>query len=583
LSEPSSLGYADPSMPRLSVVDADEPVYLGVRASTWARGAVIAVLFAAVFWPNLRRLWQKTNPFTGEANWGHAICVPIIGLYYLYVHREELAEAGIRPFLWDRLARPGRLGAAVAMLLAAGAVAFAARFVGTQHLTMQDIAIPAAKAIGILGVLVLALDWSLAATLFGLGIYVYGIYPGQNDYLKDCGMVVTLFGIVLLTCGRPVMRLAWFPIAFLMCAIPWPGLVYSWIAGPLQELAANAAVVVLKATGVDAITSGTKIVIYGTTLAKTRMLNVAEACAGMRSLMTFIAVGAAVAFLSPRPLWQRIIITVSAVPIAIFCNVMRVSGQGLLDHYVSTKLSESFAHQFVGMIMLVPAFFLILAVGWLLDQIFIEEADHEELPDVITVATPVTQAALPQVAPALVEAVTPTPQPAEPTPRPEAVPTPTPPSPTPPSPTPPAPAAIRPPPRATASRATPPSSVTPRPPAQRPVASPTAAQRPTMAPPTAIPPRPQAGTANPAPRVAAIAARSSKIPPLAEQQIAMRMPPRPRTAINKLSAATPPAVGRPLGPLRRPLPPEEQSASPPPEPPTSTDPAITPPKPGEPS
>jgi len=59
--------------------------------------------------------------------------------------------------------------------------------------------------------------------------------------------------------------------------------------------------------------------------------------------------------------------------------VMRVSGQGLLDHYWSTELSEGFAHQFVGMIMLVPAFFLILFVGYLLDKLFIEEADAEHL------------------------------------------------------------------------------------------------------------------------------------------------------------------------------------------------------------
>jgi exosortase/archaeosortase family protein len=92
--------------------------------------------------------------------------------------------------------------------------------------------------------------------------------------------------------------------------------------------------------------------------------------------MTFISVGAAVAFLSSRPLWQKIVITLSAVPIAIFCNVMRVSGQGLLDHYVSEQLSQSFAHQFVGLVMLVPAFLLILLVGWFLDQLFVEEVEQ---------------------------------------------------------------------------------------------------------------------------------------------------------------------------------------------------------------
>jgi exosortase len=244
--------------------------------------------------------------------------------------------------------------------------------------TIYSLAGVAAVAVAVLGGLVLILDWSIGTTLYGLGVYVYGIYPGQNDYIKDMGMIITLFGVVLMMYGWRVMRLAWFPIVFLICAIPWPGLVYSWIAEPLQQLAANVAVIALKTTGVEAVCSGTKIIIQNANpLKPSRILNVAEACAGMRSLMTFLTVGGAVAFLSPRHLWQRIIIVVSSIPIAIFCNVLRISGQGLLDHYVSPEWSESFAHQFVGMVMLLPAFFMILGVGYLLDKLFIEEAENE--------------------------------------------------------------------------------------------------------------------------------------------------------------------------------------------------------------
>src|SRR5207244_3009394 len=218
-------------------------------------------------------------------------------------------------------------------------------------------------------------NWAgLGMVLLGLAMLVYGIYPGQNQFFQGVAMVVALFGIVLLLCGWQIMTIAWFPIAYLVCAIPWPPLVYSYIASPLQTLAAKVAVVVLKFTGVNAFRTGTQINMGGIT-EPLRTLNVAEACAGLRSLMTFITVGAAVAFLSQRPLWQKIIITITAIPIAIFCNVMSVAGQGLLDHYVSRQLSESFAHQFVGLVMLIPAFFLILLMGWILDHIFIEEAD----------------------------------------------------------------------------------------------------------------------------------------------------------------------------------------------------------------
>jgi exosortase/archaeosortase family protein len=131
----------------------------------------------------------------------------------------------------------------------------------------------------------------------------------------------------------------------------------------------------MQISGVTAQQIGTKIRIGDGISRPVHTLNVAEACAGMRSLMTFISVGAAIAFLSSRPLWQKILITLSGIPIAIFCNVMRVSGQGLLDTYVSTELANGFAHQFVGMVMLIPAFFLLLLVCWVLDHLFVEEIE----------------------------------------------------------------------------------------------------------------------------------------------------------------------------------------------------------------
>ena len=75
----------------------DPPDVLGITQAGWVQVAVIAALMALLFWPNLRRLWDKTNPFYGEPNWGHAICVPVIGLYYLYLHRQSLRAAPCGP------------------------------------------------------------------------------------------------------------------------------------------------------------------------------------------------------------------------------------------------------------------------------------------------------------------------------------------------------------------------------------------------------------------------------------------------------------------------------------------------------
>jgi exosortase len=384
---------------------AAEPVYMGLKRSTWIQIGVISILFAGLFWPNLRRLWDKTNPFYGEANWGHAICIPVIGLYYLYVNREKLLSEPAH-VMATRRSKATRVWALLAVALVLPLVLV--REEASRQL------IPAAAAVGLLLVVAGAVSATRAADdlidrvnqnsaiwfgvfimLFGIAVFQYAIFPGQNDFLKDFGMVITLLGVVLALTSWSVMQIAWFPIAFLVCGIPWPGLVYSKVAGPLQQLAANVAVWTLQLTGVEASVGGTKISMIGGD-GNWRTLNVAEACAGMRSLMTFISVAAAVAFLSSRPLWQKLIVVIFAVPIAIFCNVMRVSGQGLLDRYVSHSLSENFAHQFVGLIMLIPAFLLILLVGWILDQIFVEQIDRRVVamaPKVITRSTAATMSA----------------------------------------------------------------------------------------------------------------------------------------------------------------------------------------------
>jgi exosortase len=379
----SPLGYAGR--------DERGPAYGGISPTGWLAIGIVTLLMIATFRFNLIRLWGKTNPFSGEGEWGHAIIVPIIGLYFLYINRDELLKAEVRPLLLGSFTAGRWIGVG-----ALAVTALLMYFVGPAVVESQAAVLRTGGYLFAgLAVLVLGLNWGLAMLVFGLVFFAYGIWPGQNDYFKDLGMVCTVFGVVLTLCGWQVMKVAWFPIAFLICALPWPGLFYSLVAGPLQVLAAQVAVGVLQVVGIDAFQSGTKIHMGA------RVLNVAEACAGLKSLMTFVTVAAAVAFLSQRPLWQRLFMVAAAIPIAIFCNVVRVAGQGLLDQFAGPEWSENFAHQFVGLVMLVPAFFLILLLGWVLDRLFVEEADEEALR-AVTVASgksgPVSMAAV-RVAP----------------------------------------------------------------------------------------------------------------------------------------------------------------------------------------
>ncbi len=369
--------------PVSSAVGLAAPKTSNANAIFWLKVALIVGAFVALYWNNLSRLWDKTNLITGDRNWFHAMTIPFVGAYFLLLHRDELSSTPVEPLLGDRFTLKRFLSVAVAALIGGAMYVLSPYVMPEVDSTISLSAIAQNLGLGVLifAGLALLLDWGLGTLVAGLLLTAYGIWPGQNDFVWDVGMVVTLFGVVLTLCGWKIMRIAWFPIVFLLCAIPWPPLVYSQIAMPLQKIAAVASVTLMNVLGVDASHGGSKIFmpqydpVTGRQIAD-RALNVAEACAGLVSLMTFISIAGAVAFLSSRALWQKLVIVASAVPIAIFCNVLRVAGVGMLDKYAGREWSEGFAHQFAGMVLLLPAFFLIMLVCWIVDQLVIEEADE---------------------------------------------------------------------------------------------------------------------------------------------------------------------------------------------------------------
>src|SRR3989442_12820742 len=100
--------------------DETEAVYYGLSLETWIKVGILGALFMAVYWLVLRWLWDKTNPLYGEANWGHAICIPAVGLYYLYINRDELLKQPVEPLLFGSFMNRARLIPALSMLVVGG-------------------------------------------------------------------------------------------------------------------------------------------------------------------------------------------------------------------------------------------------------------------------------------------------------------------------------------------------------------------------------------------------------------------------------------------------------------------------------
>lgn len=204
--------------------------------------------------------------------------------------------------------------------------------------------------------------WGLFPTLGGLLLLAIG-QVGAELFLQRVSLVVVIAGLVFLVLGARVLRLLSFPLAFLLFMIPIPALVLNAVALPLQSFAAQAATSCLVALEIPVLREGHIIVLPHTSL------EVAEACSGIRSLMSLLALSTAYAYFTQHVLWKRWVIVAAAIPVAIVANAFRVAGTGVLAHYIGDEAAQGFYHDFSGWLVFVVAFLLLLMIGGIVSRI----------------------------------------------------------------------------------------------------------------------------------------------------------------------------------------------------------------------
>src|SRR6185436_5631161 len=225
----------------------------------------------------------------------------------------------------------------------------------------------------------------LAAVLFA-SLALWAGTAGAELYLQRTSLVVMLAGIVLYFWGFSVLRLVIVPLFLLLLAIPIPAIIFNKIAFPLQLFASRCAVWAMTVFDIPVLRQGNVIELMPLGARETKKLEVVEACSGIRSLMTLVTLAVVFAYFThPRPenpedgprtkgwsrlgtygFWRSLIIVLSAVPIAILTNALRVSGTGVLAHYYGTEIADGFFHSFSGWVIYIVAFVMLLAVGWLM-------------------------------------------------------------------------------------------------------------------------------------------------------------------------------------------------------------------------
>jgi len=205
-------------------------------------------------------------------------------------------------------------------------------------------------------------NFGLVVIVGSLLLLVFG-FVGTEYFTMRSSLVFLLVGIVLYCFGWQVLRALALPIGFLIFMVPLPYIVYDALAFPLKLLVTKFSVISLKSMGVIVWQEGNIIQFPET------VLEVADACSGMRSLMSLLALSVAYAFFLQFTSLKRFILVLLAVPIAIFTNMLRVIGTGFLAQYYGAAAAEGFFHEFAGLAVFGLAMVFLVLFGTLLGRV----------------------------------------------------------------------------------------------------------------------------------------------------------------------------------------------------------------------
>lgn len=186
---------------------------------------------------------------------------------------------------------------------------------------------------------------------------------GAELFLSRSSLLVLLSGMVLFLAGRKMLRALGFPLVYLSLMIPLPVIVYNQVTFPLQFLASKLAANCLELLRVPVLREGNVLFLPN------YALEVVEACSGIRSLMSLIALAIAYGYFAEKRLWARIALVALMLPIAVASNATRIIGTGLLTYFFGPQYAEGFFHVFSGWSIFAAALALMLVAHWVLQHV----------------------------------------------------------------------------------------------------------------------------------------------------------------------------------------------------------------------
>ena len=187
--------------------------------------------------------------------------------------------------------------------------------------------------------------------------FVYGRLVSMN-FLQHVALLATLAGGVAAFWGPKVLRACAFPLSYLFLTVPLPKAWDEAITQPLQRVATVASETVFRSLGWVVVRQGNVLQLPGLKLL------VEDACSGIHSLYALVCLGIAWVAFVDRPVWLRVVLVVSTVPVAMAANALRVIATGILAYEVDPKYAQGTSHELTGLIVFATGVVLFLLLDW---------------------------------------------------------------------------------------------------------------------------------------------------------------------------------------------------------------------------
>ena len=219
----------------------------------------------------------------------------------------------------------------------------------------------------------------LEGAWLGLPVVVLGILLGFAGALSTIYLVVhysillTLSGIVLGYLGWRGLMLLWAPLLLLFFAIPLPPFLYNAVSVKLQLISSELGVATIRLFGISVFLEG-NVIDLGS-----YKLQVVEACNGLRYLFPLMSIAFIMAYFFNAPLWKRVLIFFTSIPLTIIMNSIRIGIIGVMVEHWGTDMAEGFLHDFEGWLFFMVCMVILIGIMWLINKIGPDQKSFQQV------------------------------------------------------------------------------------------------------------------------------------------------------------------------------------------------------------